>query len=864
MSQSLPIPAQRWLSLLLCAITAAAITVFLSNVSFVRQAYASWGSILYANSVLHYSFAFLSGIGIKLMLDKFYISHAKRSIGFNWRYPPVTISVLFGLLFIVVYVYGTNNEIEEQLTANAFVSFKFLSLSFLAVAATIIYQTKLYTKNPIFSIVLCAVSVFYLFSAISLVETEQAFWVFLFIAAAYLAMSVYLLCEQLKAFSAESKVESKQEAELTLESLKGFREWFQDDSTIKNIEQLEPDLQVYAARITERLRTGGDKEGYEKRGAQHIALCGPFGCGKSSIVDSIASELANSPKQGGDWIHSDISTWGAASGSVAHVVLSHIIDDISQHLDMCAFRALPKHYTEALKSGGSVFQFASTLLAGPVDIEQSFQKLNDVLEVTNHKLLITLQDVDRGTGDENEKRLNDIAALLDRLKNKDLSRINFIIAMGNENEVAAEVISKVADYREDIAKKDFTDLLVDYIYENLTRSKVLTVTPYSLESLDDVRNNQISRIAFYLSEIAELNKLISSLRVLKRVLRRVNEIWWHNNLKGEVSFISLIMMLAMKEEKPLLFAKYTQFIESVKIKSKQVDIERFLEKDTSEELKEYLKVMLGIKVNTVPIHDSTPPKERDIWSLNPNIEHLQTVGCSNEMSFYVQRIMRQSILSSEFKDQEVIRDILKLKKLSLLSLVEKWLSFDQFKQEKYSQFIFLELNNEQTLAYQGAEYDSLPNKLSSTKCRYVVKFVHHLAKNLTIENIYEIFNKLLYIQDRKRHSNALINYLGFDEKDVLFEIEPLIYKLNLDKSKGRYLLYCLKQSYKLHHAKKRFESVTESEKFHCLGKALSTSEYLKKPILNPDSKLDNAPGLPSLMDLYVLCYKAEIGITEGR
>ncbi|WP_350645757.1 hypothetical protein, partial [Pseudoalteromonas sp. G24-MNA-CIBAN-0072] len=112
-------------------------------------------------------------------------------------------------------------------------------------------------------------------------------------------------------------------------------------------------------------------------------------------------------------------------GSVAHVILSHIIDDISQHLDMCAFRALPKHYTEALKSGGGLFQFASTLLAGPVDIEQSFQKLNDVLEVTNHKLLITLQDVDRPVaGDENEKRLNDIAALLDRLRNKDLSNIN--------------------------------------------------------------------------------------------------------------------------------------------------------------------------------------------------------------------------------------------------------------------------------------------------------------------------------------------------------------------------------------------------------------------------------------------------------
>ena len=373
----------RWLSLLLCAITAATITVFLSKVGFVQKAYSSLGAILNTNPVLYYSSAFLAGIGIKLLLDKFYISHAKRSIRFNWRYPPVTISVLFGLFFILGYVYLTNNEIEEQLTAHAFVSFKFLSLSFLAAAATIIYQTKLYTEKPIFSVVLCAVSAFYLFSAISLVATEQAFWVFLFIAAAYLAMSVYLLLEQLKVSSAETRVESKQEAELTLESLKDFREWFKDDSIIKNTGQLEPDLQVYAKRITERLRNGGDD--YEEDLAQHIALCGPYGCGKSSIVAAIANELKK-PKQVKlelpekeklkvkqqnkiNWIHSDISTWGAASGSVAHVVLSNIIDDISQHLDMCAFRALPKHYTEAMKFGPNWLKFLSSLLAGPVDID---------------------------------------------------------------------------------------------------------------------------------------------------------------------------------------------------------------------------------------------------------------------------------------------------------------------------------------------------------------------------------------------------------------------------------------------------------------------------------------------------------------
>ena len=559
MSQSLPIPAQRWLSLLLCAITAAAITVFLSNVSFVRQAYASWGSILYANSVLHYSFAFLSGIGIKLMLDKFYISHAKRSIGFNWRYPPVTISVLFGLLFIVGYVYFTySNEIVEQLTAHAFLSFKFLSLSFLAVAATIIYQTKLYTKNPIFSVVLCAVSVFYLFSAINLVEIEHTFCVFFCIAAAYFFMSVCLLLGQLSASNTELIVESKQEAELTLESLEHFQQWFKDDSTIKNTEQLEPDLRIYANRIADRLLKRGDQGGDELKGAQHIALCGPFGCGKSSIVDSIASELAKSPVQDGIWIHSDISTWGAASGSVAHVVLSHIIDDISQHLDMCAFRALPKHYTEALKSGGSLFQFASTLLAGPVDIELSFQKLNDVLEVTNHKLLITLQDVDRGTGDENEKRLNDIAALLDRLKNRSLSHINFIVAMGNDKPEHLEVLGKVADHIESIITVDFKEKLCDW-----TKLCVQEISNNDMVSLNvDVANRFSFSKTIYQPAIIS-NQLISSIRMLKRIMRRIDLCWNEGNLLGEVDFDSLFMLTTLREVNPSLFTAFVKLYPSL-------------------------------------------------------------------------------------------------------------------------------------------------------------------------------------------------------------------------------------------------------------------------------------------------------------
>lgn len=399
MSQSLPIPAQRWLSLLLCAITAAAITVFLSNVSFVQQAYMKWGSILYANPVLHYSFAFLAGIGIKLMLDKFYISHAKRSIGFNWKYPPTTIAVWFSIIATLVYVFISERYqgylLDDELL---FASLKYLHIALFACVLCISFQ-ELQVKTKKVSIK--SWGLLFLLLGMFLVMSGYYDMPWPLITTYILLYSIAVIL-RVRGNGSSEVVSTNNDIALSdsdneFSDLEDFRAWFKDGSIITSTAQLEQDLQVYANRITERLRNGGDK--YEEYMAQHIALCGPFGCGKSSIVAAIANELKKSKKVEAElsdeeklkveqqnkvnWIHSDISTWGAASGSVAHVVLSHIIDDISQHLDMCAFRALPKHYTEALKSGGSIFQFASTLLAGPVDIEESFKKLNDVLEATN-------------------------------------------------------------------------------------------------------------------------------------------------------------------------------------------------------------------------------------------------------------------------------------------------------------------------------------------------------------------------------------------------------------------------------------------------------------------------------------------------
>ena len=49
------------------------------------------------------------------------------------------------------------------------------------------------------------------------------------------------------------------------------------------------------------------------------------------------------------------------------------------------------------------------------------------------------------------------------MKDRKLSQINFIVAMGNEDEVVTKVIPKATDYREDIARIDFRIKLASFI-----------------------------------------------------------------------------------------------------------------------------------------------------------------------------------------------------------------------------------------------------------------------------------------------------------------------------------------------------------------------------------------------------------------
>lgn len=365
---------------------------------------------------------------------------------------------------------------------------------------------------------------------------------------------------------------------------------------------------------------------------------------------------------------------------------------------MCAFRALPKHYTEAMKSGGSFFQFASTLLAGPVDTDLSFQKLNDVLEVTNHKLLITLQDVDRGTGDENEKRLNDIAALLDRLKNKDLSRINFIIAMGNTKPFYIEIQNKLADHVETVAHQDSKKRLLTWA--KLCSEKVFEnnmLLPHSF--IDSAEKYfKVNPLAFHRNHyhpVTISNNFIDSIRMLKRVMRRVNRCWTENKLLGEVDFGSLLLIATLREAEPALFNAFVNSYTSL-VNGKLLPVAK-IEDGKQKTVNEILFELIADFTNDGAVHlynalfkellnlkeDITDKSENGLKSNKDSGE--QHLGVKPDTVDYLKRILLETVPENELRDQEVLKYFKTLASENIAELANhictdhRWLvSFERF------------------------------------------------------------------------------------------------------------------------------------------------------------------------------------------
>jgi uncharacterized protein YacL (UPF0231 family) len=226
---------KRWRDILLYAIVPVVIFSVLSKVAVLKKLYIFWHTIFTGwQSNLQILILILTGMTIQWVLAKFKVSHGNRPIGFSLKYPPITLSIILSLPFGLFYY--------PQ------------------------YLQILYDSKLIFS--LCP-----LFLGLSLGPLINA-------TQKYVAPKSNKVAKKRDVIK-EGEKGKEDKADPTNWTGKEIIEWVKDEQPIDTGNTLLFDRDVYVDRIMSYFNK-------QKKQGSHIAICGKFGSGKSSIIKAVS------------------------------------------------------------------------------------------------------------------------------------------------------------------------------------------------------------------------------------------------------------------------------------------------------------------------------------------------------------------------------------------------------------------------------------------------------------------------------------------------------------------------------------------------------------------------------------------------
>ena len=286
------------------------------------------------------------------------------------------------------------------------------------------------------------------------------------------------------------------------------------------------DFSVVARRIARLL---------QEKPLKTIGLVGPYGCGKSSILNLIEYYLHNYSQENEDKalfnpkdiIISKTSGWGFKGGAAAENILHAIIQELSKHVDCLGLVSVPSQYRSAFSNTGYAWcRILAILLQPSHNPIGLLQKIDGVLICIRKRLVIFLEDLDRNI--EDEVFWNEILSLLDRLKG--LENISFVLAIGQEPKTVG-VLMRIAEHTETIPplpRRQMIDLLSsfrNFCFEKFPED----VDLLSKEEREDnigIRPHKVDHLAELMGvdllyPIGAIAKILINPRLTKAALRRV-------------------------------------------------------------------------------------------------------------------------------------------------------------------------------------------------------------------------------------------------------------------------------------------------------------------------------------------------------
>jgi hypothetical protein len=335
-------------------------------------------------------------------------------------------------------------------------------------------------------------------------------------------------------------------------TLADWRRWSASDREIRFKGDDQFDAHPIAKRVADRLR---DREEDER---PSIALVGPKGSGKSSILEMVAQELATEK----DIEIIRVSLWPFDSAEAAmRGVLGQLIERVGQHAPTLGLTSLPAKYLAAVDHMAGRWGVLRFLAAPEADPAKLIQHIETIAAATGVRFVLAIEDFERfHVGDAESGSLGPIRALLHLLDR--CQRV--IVVMASQDLDDGFDIDKIARFVERTPTID-ADRIARLLH--LFRAACLSSDTAIIDAGDghrlDFDPSEGKRMA-HLASHGERALLVEEAvliladtpRTLKFAIRRACEVW--GRLPGEIDVDELLVLSVLRECEPEVYAAFTK------------------------------------------------------------------------------------------------------------------------------------------------------------------------------------------------------------------------------------------------------------------------------------------------------------------
>jgi hypothetical protein len=291
---------------------------------------------------------------------------------------------------------------------------------------------------------------------------------------------------------------------------------------------------------------------YLKTGTRSVGIVGPYGAGKTSIVNWVTEQVETPDRDSSRCFVCRHSCWGfETSASAIQQMLAAAVSRVGAEIDTFQVKSLPDTYRQTFTAGNEWFRSVSDLVAPRRDPIEQFEQLSSLLGELDARLVIVVEDLDRS--ETRAFEIQEVLALLERLK----QHVNLSFVLTGGHSASREIdFGKLCDQFEYLkaiqprVSSSFVQQLVD---------RCLDTTIFRCEHVGDsdqrhdwnVLSGMMMRDTEEFSLPGAVAELLSTPRALRHALGRTYCSW--KDLHGEINLHHLLALNVLRFGAPECF-----------------------------------------------------------------------------------------------------------------------------------------------------------------------------------------------------------------------------------------------------------------------------------------------------------------------